>query len=53
MKVRRITLVVDEQWLNAINDMTSYIEDNEVCRWEDVSDPFDATPDMIWNGEEE
>jgi hypothetical protein len=52
MLVRRITLVVDEKWGDAINEMTSYMESGEVCHWEEVSEPFEAPKEMIW-GEEE
>lgn len=44
MKVYRITLVVDEGWVDAINEMTSYVEDGEVCFWESVSDPIEVDP---------
>jgi hypothetical protein len=44
MKVHRITLVVDEEWLNTINEVCSYVENGEVCYWESVSDPFDIDP---------
>jgi hypothetical protein len=32
-KVFRITLVVDEGWLGAIANMTSFVENDEICRW--------------------
>ena len=49
----RITLVVDEGWLNTINQVTSYVEDGEVCVWEHVSDPVEEDPQKywIWEGE--
>ena len=49
----RITLVVDEGWLNAINEVTSYVEDGEVCFWESVSDPIEENPEKYWMTEEE
>lgn len=53
VKTWRITLVVDEGWLNAINEMTSYVEDGEVCFWEHVSDPVEEDPDKYWMTEEQ
>lgn len=44
MKAFRITLLVDEGWLNAINEMCSYVEYGEVCFWEDISEPFEIDP---------
>ena len=41
VKVCRITIVADEGWLNAINEMTSYVESGEVCFYEEWSEPFD------------
>jgi len=41
VKVRRITIVADEGWLNAINELTSYLESGEVCFYEEFSEPFD------------
>ena len=49
----RITLVVDEGWLNAINEMTSYVESGEVCFWESVSDPMEEDPEKYWMTDEE
>ena len=49
----RITLVVDEGWLNTINEMTSYVESGEVCFWESVSDPVEEDPEKYWMTEEE
>jgi len=46
MKAYRITLTVDEGWLNAINNMCSYTESGEVCIWENTSDPFDIDPSV-------
>ena len=53
MNVRRITLVVDEKWGDAINEITSYMESGEVCHWEEVSEPFEAPKEMIWGVEED
>lgn len=44
MKAYRITLVVDEGWVDAINEMTSYVQDGEICFWESVSDLFEVDP---------
>lgn len=41
VKVRRVTIVADEGWLNAINEVTSYVESGEVCFYEEWSEPFD------------
>jgi hypothetical protein len=41
VKVCRITIVADEGWLNAINELTSYVESGEVCFYEEFSEPFD------------
>jgi hypothetical protein len=38
----RITLTVDNGWLNAINEMTSYVDEDEVCFWESVQGPFEV-----------
>ena len=53
VNVRRITLVVDEKWGDAIYEMTSYMEPGEVCHWEEVSEPFEALKEMIWGAEED
>lgn len=53
VKTWRITLVVDEGWLNAINEMTSYVEDGEVCFWESVSDPIEVDPERYLMTEDE
>jgi hypothetical protein len=44
MKAYRITLTVDQLWLDAISRMTEYVESGEICFWESVSDPFDIDP---------
>lgn len=41
VKVCRVTIVADEGWLNAINEVTSYVESGEVCFYEEWSEPFD------------
>ena len=41
VKVCRITIVADEGWLNAISEVTSYVESGEVCFYEEWSEPFD------------
>lgn len=51
--VWRITLTVDNGWLNAINEMTSYVDEGEVCVWESVSDPFEVDPKKYSMTEEE
>jgi hypothetical protein len=53
VKVWRITLVVDQGWYNAINEMTSYVEGGEVCFWESVSDPIDENPEKYWMTDDE
>jgi hypothetical protein len=45
VKVCRITIVADEGWLNAINELTSYVESGEVCFYEEWSEPFDVDVD--------
>lgn len=53
MKTWRITLVVDNEWLNTIDEVTSYVESGEVCFWESVSDPMEENPEKYWMTEEE
>lgn len=49
----RVTLVVDQGWLDAISDVTSYVESGEVCFWESVSDPIEVDPEQYWMTEDE
>ena len=48
VKAYQITLIVDQQWLNTISEVTSYVEDGEICSWDSVSDPFDEYPEKYW-----
>lgn len=36
--MKEITLVVDEQWLEAINNLTKDIYDGEVCVWKNLKE---------------
>lgn len=45
MKVVRLVIVCDEDWANAINELTSFVEDGEVCFYEDWSEPFEYEDD--------
>ena len=38
-----ITLTVDEGWMQAIGEMTSYREYGEVCEWGDTTGPHEST----------
>lgn len=41
VKAIKVTLVLDQEWLNAVSEVLSYAEPGEVCRWEDMSEWFD------------
>ena len=41
VKVFRVTLVLDELWMDALGDFLQHVEDKEVVRWESVSETFD------------
>ena len=53
VKTYRVTLIVDQGWLDAISDVTSYVEDGEVCIWDHVSDPVEEDPEKYWMTDEE
>lgn len=53
VKVCRITIVADEGWLNAISEMTSYVEYGEVCVYEEWSEPFDYEVEIDEEEEDE
>jgi len=36
--MKKITLVVDEKWLEAINNLTNDVYEDETCTWLSVED---------------
>ena len=49
-KVVRLVIVADSEWAEAISRTAQYVEDGEVCIFQEWSEPFDY---VVPDGEEE
>jgi len=46
--MKKITLVVDEKWLEAINNLTNDVYEGETCTWLSIEDDLDIEKPCVY-----